>query len=149
MPTALKFSKASPSGSIRAWQEAHNGFSLWISIISLIVTFLGCASVSFVLFLTNRSFSPIVYAEMAVLSLFFGISQGALSSYIPQLFPTVIRATATGFCFNIGRFFTATSVFFVGAMVAFFGGLSNALLTFSVAFLVALAAVYKSKERKI
>jgi len=113
---------------------------------TLIITFLGCASVSFVLFLTNASFTPIVYVEMACLSLFFGISQGALSGYIPQLFPTVIRATAAGFCFNIGRFFTATSVFFVGAMVAFFGGLSNALLTFSVAFLVSLAGAFFSSE---
>ncbi|WP_428666298.1 MFS transporter [Runella sp.] len=115
---------------------------------TLIVTFLGCASVSFVLFLTNKSFSSVVYVEMALLSLFFGISQGSLSSYIPQLFPTVIRATATGFCFNIGRFFTATSVFFVGAMVAFFGGLSNALLTFSIAFLVALTGAFLSKHKE-
>jgi hypothetical protein len=86
---------------------------------------------------------------MAILSLFFGISQGSLSGYIPQLFPSVIRATASGFCFNIGRFFTATSVFFVGAMVAFFGGLSNALLTFSVAFLVALVGAFSSKENEV
>lgn len=112
----------------------------------LIFTFLGCSLISFLLFLTNTTFSPIIYFEMGLLALFFGISQGILSSYIPQLFPTVIRATATGFCFNIGRFFTATSVFFVGAMVAFFGGLSHALLTFSVAFLVALVAAFISKK---
>lgn len=116
---------------------------------TLIITFLACATISFVLFLTNKTFSSIVYVEMALLSLFFGVSQGSLSSYIPQLFPSIIRATATGFCFNIGRFFTATSVFFVGAMVAFFGGLSNALLTFSIAFLVALVGTYLSKETKV
>ncbi|WP_051397850.1 MFS transporter [Runella limosa] len=113
---------------------------------TLIITFLGCAMLSLILFLTNQQFSSIVYVEMACLSLFFGISQGTLSSYIPLLFPISIRATATGFCFNIGRFFTATSVFFVGAMVAFFGGLSNALLTFSVAFLIALGMAFFSKE---
>lgn len=113
---------------------------------TLIITFLGCATLSLILFLTNQQFSSIVYVEMACLSLFFGISQGTLSSYIPLLFPISIRATATGFCFNIGRFFTATSVFFVGAMVAFFGGLSNALLTFSVAFLIALGMAFLSKE---
>ena len=112
----------------------------------LIFTFLSCSLISFLLFLTNTTFSPIVYLEMGLLALFFGISQGILSSYIPQLFPTVIRATATGFCFNIGRFFTATSVFFVGAMVTFLGGLSHALLTFSVAFLVALVGAYVSKQ---
>lgn len=116
---------------------------------TLIITFLGCALLSLVLFLTNQQFSRIIYVEMACLSVFFGLSQGTLSSYIPLLFPTAIRATATGFCFNIGRFFTATSVFFVGAMVVFFGGLSNALLTFSVAFLVALGGALFSKEKSI
>lgn len=114
---------------------------------TLILTFLGCAILSLILFLTNRHFSQLVYIEMACLSLFFGISQGTLSSYIPLLFPIAVRATATGFCFNIGRFFTATSVFFVGAMVSFLGGLGNALLTFSAAFVVALVGAILNKNR--
>ena len=113
---------------------------------TLIITFLGCILACFVLFLTNTIFSKIIYLETAFLCLFFGISQGTLSSYIPDLFPTLIRATATGFCFNIGRFFTATAVFFVGSMVAFFGGFGNALLSFSLAFFVALTMAYLSKE---
>jgi MFS family permease len=113
---------------------------------TLIITFLGCFVACIILFLTNRQFSGVIYWEVAFLSLFFGISQGALSSYIPALFPTVIRATATGFCFNVGRFFTATAVFFVGSMVSMLGGFSNALLCFSVTFLIALAATFLSEE---
>lgn len=114
--------------------------------ITLMLTFTGCFLACCLLFLTNTHFSPIIYVEAALLSLFFGISQGALSSYIPELFPINIRATATGFCFNIGRFFTATAVFFVGSLVSFFGGFGNALLCFSLTFLLALLVVFSSRE---
>lgn len=116
---------------------------------TLIITFLGLIVACCLLFLTNQQFSKIVYVETALLSLFFGISQGSLSSYIPELFSTIIRATATGFCFNVGRFFTATAVFFVGSLVTFFGGFGNALLTFSVMFLIALLVAYLSDEKKV
>jgi len=113
---------------------------------ALLITFSGLFIACCLLFLTNTQFNSVVYFEIAFLALFFGISQGALSSYIPELFPTIIRATATGFCFNIGRFFTATAVFFVGSFVSFFGGFSNALLSFSLTFLLALAVTFYSKE---
>lgn len=113
---------------------------------TLMLTFTGCFVACCLLFLTNSHFSPIIYVETALLSLFFGISQGALSSYIPELFPINIRATATGFCFNIGRFFTATAVFFVGSLVSFFGGFGNALLCFSLTFLLALLVAFSSRE---
>lgn len=109
---------------------------------TLLLTFVGCAGGCSLLFLTNRQFSPIIYAETAFVALFFGISQGALSSIIPALFPVHIRATAAGISFNIGRFFTATAVFFVGTMVAGLGGFGNALLVFSLAFLIALLTVW-------
>jgi MFS family permease len=113
---------------------------------TLLFTFLGLTLTCGVLFLTNENFSLIVYLEMAILSMFFGISQGALSAYIPALFPTHIRAMATGFCFNICRFFTATAVFFVGALVQYLGGFSNALLTFAITFVIAGIATFYSPE---
>ncbi|RYU95477.1 MFS transporter [Emticicia agri] len=115
---------------------------------TLMLTFIGVICACCVLFLTNKTFSPVIYAETALLTLCFGISQGSLSSYIPELFPTIVRATATGFCFNVGRFFTATAVFFVGALVTFFGGFGNALLAFSVMFFVALGMAYFSKDKE-
>ena len=108
---------------------------------TLLMTFAGCAMGCALLFLTNRTFSPIIYAETMMVSLFFGISQGALSSIIPALFPVHIRATATGISFNVGRFFTATAVFFVGIMVVGLGGFGNTLLVFSGAFGIAFLAV--------
>jgi MFS family permease len=113
---------------------------------ALLLTFAGLTVACGLLFLTNNRFSTIIYAEIALLSLFFGISQGALSGYIPELFPTPIRATATGFCFNIGRIFTATAVFFVGTLVGAMGGFGPALLLFSIPFLIALVAAFFSPD---
>ena len=112
---------------------------------TLLLTFAGCIIACGLLFLTNHVFSTVIYGEVGLLSLFFGISQGALSSYIPTLFPALIRATATGFCFNVGRLFTATAVLFVGALTVALGGIGNALVVFSVAFMIAFGAVWSRK----
>jgi MFS family permease len=113
---------------------------------TLILTFAGLTLACGLLFLTNARFSSVVYGEIGLLALFFGISQGVLSGYIPELFPTAIRATATGFCFNIGRIFTATAVFFVGTLVGIVGGFGPALLLFSIPFLIALVAAFFSPD---
>jgi MFS family permease len=113
--------------------------------ITLMATFATCLIMCCVLFITNSSFSNIIYIETAMLAFGFGISQGALSSYIPELFPVNIRGTATGFCFNVGRFFTATAVFFIGSLVSVLGGFGNALLVFTVPFLVAFIVTARSK----
>lgn len=115
---------------------------------TLMLTFSGCITMCCILFLTNHQFSKIIYLEAGLLSLCFGISQGSLSSYIPELFPVIIRATATGFCFNIGRFFTATAVFFIGSLVAVLGGFGNALLVFSLPFFVALIITWFSRDQQ-
>ena len=112
---------------------------------TLMATFATCVVMCGVLFITNRTFSSIIYIETALLAFCFGISQGALSSYIPELFPFAVRGTATGFCLNVGRFFTATAVFFIGSLVAVLGGFGNALLVFSLPFLVALFVTFRSK----
>ena len=108
---------------------------------SLIASFVICFLMAFLLFKTNSSYSPIIFAEIAVLALFFGASQGILSLYIPALFPAAIRASATGFCFNIGRIFAALIVLFAGVLVDVLGGYGNSLFIFSLVFLPGLFAV--------
>jgi len=108
---------------------------------SLICSFAVCAVMSCILFKTNNHFSTAIYIEIAVLALFFGISQGVLSVYIPLLFPTSVRASATGFCFNIGRIFTAAAVLFIGVLVNVLGGYSNSLFIFSLVFVIGLLVV--------
>jgi MFS family permease len=118
---------------------------------SMILCFSVCAVFSFLLFKTNTAFTPIIYPEIAVLALFFGGSQGALSVYIPHLFSTEVRAAATGFCFNIGRLFTATAVLFIGILVNTLGGYGNAIFIFSLVFIPGLLVVLftKGQDKKL
>lgn len=47
----------------------------------------------------------------------FGIF-GSFTFYLPELFPTRLRATGAGFCYNIGRVVAAGGPFLVGAIAA-------------------------------
>ncbi len=58
------------------------------------------------------------------LYLYFGIGLtvfgvfGSFTYYLPELFPTRLRGTGAGFCYNIGRVVAATGPFLVGAIAA-------------------------------
>lgn len=114
---------------------------------TMLLCFSICFVMAFLLFKLNHSFSGGAYPEIAIMAIFFGISQGALSAYVPALFPMAIRAAATGFCFNIGRLFTATAVFFVGALVTMLGGYSNTLFIFSFIFLLGFLATWYARDK--
>jgi len=132
---------------------AGSFFSGWIvNAIGLRKTMLMCFAVcfimTFVVFKLNTTITIATFAEMAILVFFFGISQGALAVYIPSLFPTGICASATGFCFNVGRLFTGTVVFFIGALVSLLGGYGNAVFAFSFIFVIGFIATFISREKK-
>ncbi len=47
----------------------------------------------------------------------FGVF-GSFTYYLPELFPTRLRGTGAGFCYNVGRFIAAGGPFLVGAVAA-------------------------------
>ncbi|MDP4148272.1 MAG: MFS transporter [Bacteroidota bacterium] len=105
---------------------------------TLLACFGICFVLSFLLFKVSDRLTPAVFLQIGIISIFFGVSQGALSVYIPDLFPSSVSATGTGFCFNLGRLFTAIAVFFVGSLVDLLGGYGNAIFCFSFVFLIGL-----------
>ncbi|MSU24978.1 MAG: MFS transporter [Opitutus sp.] len=64
------------------------------------------------------SFFPVVFAQGFVATLFFGW----LPLYLPELFPTHVRATGSGISYNVGRFATAAGVLAAGFFFTAFGG---------------------------
>lgn len=64
------------------------------------------------------SFHPVVFAQGFVATLFFGW----LAVFLPQMFPTRIRATGSGLAFNSGRFATAAGIFIAGGLFTSLGG---------------------------
>lgn len=82
----------------------------------------GAAALTALMFLgtspLQASFLPIVFAQGFVATLFFGW----LPLYLPELFPTRVRAAGSGIAYNVGRFATAFGVFAAGALFAAMGG---------------------------
>lgn len=83
---------------------------------------LGSTAITCGLFLFTQPmqpiFLPLLFAQGFIATLFFGW----LPLYLPELFPTRVRATGSGIAYNVGRFATAAGLFFAGTLVAFFGG---------------------------
>ena len=64
------------------------------------------------------SFLPIVFAQGFVARLFIGW----LPLYLPELFPTHVRAAGSGIAYNVGRFATGVGVLAAGVLFTAFGG---------------------------
>ena len=64
------------------------------------------------------SFLPIVFTQGFVATLFFGW----LPLYLPELFPTRVRAAGSGISYNVGRFATAAGVLIAGMLFTALGG---------------------------
>ena len=63
-------------------------------------------------------FHAVVLAQGFVSTLFFGW----LALYLPELFPTEVRATGSGLAYNSGRFATAAGVLLAGFLFSALGG---------------------------
>lgn len=63
-------------------------------------------------------FHAIVFAQGFVATLFFGW----LALYLPEIFPTRVRATGSGLAYNAGRFATAFGVLLAGLLFTALGG---------------------------
>lgn len=114
-----------------------------------IACFALCFGLSFLIFQTKTGYGLPAKIGIALLGWVFGVSQGVLNDYIPALFPPVLRSSATGLCFHIGRAFTAAAVFFVGAFAVWFGGYGNAIFAFSTVYLLGLAGLVFGKTRPV
>ncbi|HMV70891.1 MAG TPA: hypothetical protein PKC08_01820, partial [Pseudomonadales bacterium] len=58
-----------------------------------------------------------LYWYFAIGASVFGVF-GSFTYYLPELFPTRLRATGAGFCYNIGRVLAAAGPFAVGTIAA-------------------------------
>jgi MFS family permease len=86
-------------------------------LISLGSTVLTCG-IFILLEPLHRAFLPAVFVQGFVATLFFGW----LPLYLPELFPTHVRATGTGIAYNFGRFASAAGVLVAGNLMLWSGG---------------------------
>jgi len=115
---------------------------------TLLLCFGACFVLAFFLFRLTTTLTAFTYFQIAFITIFFGMSQGALSMYIPELFPVSLSATATGVCFNLGRIITGIAVFFIGSLVETLGGYGNAIFYFDFVFLIGFVITLMNKQTR-
>ncbi|WP_044133547.1 MFS transporter [Verrucomicrobium spinosum] len=67
---------------------------------------------------------------------------GFFPLYLPELFPTAVRATGQGFCFNVGRIIAAIGGLQLANLIAVFGGDGASKLQASASAFTVLCSVY-------
>ncbi len=73
---------------------------------------------------------------------------GWLPLYLPELFPTRLRATAQGFAFNAGRIITASVILSFGVKPDWFGGLASTCAIISLVYIVGMVVIWLCPETK-
>jgi MFS family permease len=100
-----------------------------------------------VTFLTPRS-----YAQVLLLLPLLGFFNNGIFSgfpiYLPELYPTRIRATGAGFCFNVGRVLASTGPFLTGFLVTALGGFGRAASAIALIYLIGLLILPFAPETK-
>ncbi len=68
--------------------------------------------------------------------------------YLPELYPTRIRATGSGFCFNAGRILAAASPFLTGFLIVHLGSYGRAASAIAAIYLVGMIVLLFARETK-
>lgn len=113
---------------------------------------LGLAATVFVFTCLGRGADS--YWMMPILG--FGVSSvfGGFAIYFPELFPTRLRSTGTGFCYNVARYVTALGPLTLGQLTVLFAGYGYALplrpaaVTLALVYLVGVAVLPFAPETR-
>ncbi len=92
-----------------------------------------------VLFLWTHDLNLLLLA--AAVNGFFTLGQYSwMPVWLPELFPTSVRATGVAFAFNAPRFIAFIGPMIAGTLIADFGGYGNMAVAFSFAYVVGFVA---------
>ena len=96
--------------------------------------------------------TPRTYAQVLLLLPLLGFFNNGIFSgfpiYLPELYPTRLRATGAGFCFNIGRVLAASGPFVTGYLITALGSFGLAASTVALIYLFGLLILPFAPETK-
>jgi len=120
-----------------------NYFAGWLALKlrnrrAIILMFAGLFASMAGAFIVPRGFGELAWFWIPLVGFFSGVF-GLFTMYLPPLFPTLLRTTGAGFCFNVGRLAAAVASI-VFSWLAPVGDFRGALLVSS--FLALAAAVW-------
>ena len=96
--------------------------------------------------------APSSYSGVLMLLPILGFFNNGIFSgfpiYLPELYPTQLRATGAGFCFNAGRILASAAPLLTGWLVTTLGTFGRAASTVALIYLVGLAVLFFAPETK-
>ncbi len=102
-----------------------------------------------VFYQTNTAFGPRFLVTVGLMGGITAAFYGWLPLYLPELFPTRVRATGQGFSFNFGRILAAIGALQTGAiMSAFEGGYPQACTIMASVYFLGVFAIWLAPETK-
>ena len=102
-----------------------------------------------VLFHAFQNVSPGFFAMVFFTGLCTASFYGWLPQYLPELFPTRVRATGQGLAFNFGRILAAIGAWQMGALMNFFDkSYAKAGATISLVYLAGMALIWFAPETR-
>jgi len=107
-------------------------------------------TVTSVLFrLLSEQYGPALLVTIFLTGAATGSFYGWFPLYLPELFPTRVRATGQGVCYNAGRVIAAVGAVVQGRLVAAFdGSYARAGATITLVYLLGLVLVWAGPETK-
>ncbi len=101
------------------------------------------------LYQTNTTYSPYFLFCTVVAGGFTASFYGFFPLYLPELFPTAVRATGQGFAFNFGRIVAAIGGLQTANLMGFFGGsFPKAASVMAAIYVIGMAIVWIGPETK-
>jgi MFS family permease len=118
--------------------------------MGFLVAFLGCIVMVPVTFFCTNSFVSAIFLFF-LLGFMLLFVMGGFAVYFPELFPTRLRSTGTGFCYNVARFITAGTLFASAPLTASLGiaGMVYAVMIVYVMGLVVLIFAPETKGQPL
>ena len=97
---------------------------------------------------TNTGIGPWFFASAFLMGGLTASFYGFFPLYLPELFPTSVRATGQGFCFNVGRIIAAIGGLQIANLVGVFGTSANAYSALCGIYVVGMVLVWLAPETK-
>jgi MFS family permease len=163
-------------GRAAAWRREADGLVGWGTLLQDVGSFFGAPLCTMVAVRWGRRKAFALAYAMALASVWFVFGSlargpdvywmlpllgfctcgifGVIIVYLPELYPTRLRTTGTGFCYNIARYITATGPLVQGSLTVLFGGLGYAMpirpaaMSLALIYLLGLAVVPLAPETR-
>ena len=116
-------------------------------ITYLLCCIFGMAS-SILFFRTNTEIGTWFFVSAFLMGGLTASFYGFFPLYLPELFPTAVRATGQGFCFNVGRIIAAVGGLQFANLVLWFDGPVNAYTILCSVYVVGMVLVWFAPETK-